>query len=219
MIELLTTNRFFQVSQRALATTILMIGLAFTSQGAWADKICPPCSGDADSCAFSCCLFQNCSSPAGASCVAFCALGKVLTDIFGSGTDITKFTSGEHIDEPEFCVKDASLYRMFDAAGNRKPVVLKAGYYDHKSGSFIFKPEASVGPEFSIVEYESFINSPDTAEWVPMGYGSFNRANNTWELPVEETMVLNPTSNYVVKADFAEKGKYSVAVIMGNGTK
>lgn len=65
---------------RAVLALVMALGATTPARAA-----CPPCSGSStEACVFACCLAMTCTSPAGPGCVAFCGLGKLLTDIFGS---------------------------------------------------------------------------------------------------------------------------------------
>lgn len=54
---------------------------------------CPPCSGDANECAYACCLFQDCESSSIIGCTAWCSLGYTVAKIFEDGDSAPAFKS------------------------------------------------------------------------------------------------------------------------------
>lgn len=100
---------------------------------------CPPCpaGSDTETCVFNCCLAMTCSSPAGPGCIAFCALGKILTDVFDDDegfalmfdTGVSPFDP----DDPSCALQQGA--GVLTGLGNG-PVELVAGFYNVGSKSF-----------------------------------------------------------------------------------
>jgi hypothetical protein len=95
---------------------------------------CPPCNSQevgTDSCVFSCCLFQNCESPAGAGCVALCSYGFVLHKIFDADPPdepfapgfVTRTPDGDRRDE---CGLFPAVNGFIDLSGANEREVIEA---------------------------------------------------------------------------------------------
>lgn len=185
---------------------------------AGASATCPPHLD-----AFSCCLFKTCDSPAGPGCVAFCALGKVLTGgigVFDPRVDtVTRFSSGNAVSHPEFKIADAAVYFRFGEAGETRDVVLRAGYrVIHDNDSYFRKDGREIGsPEFYIAAYDELVSSSTPGEWTRLGRGRFDESSGLWQLPLGSDVALDGR-DHVVRATFVDRLGHqddAFAVIIG----
>lgn len=160
--------------------------------------------------AFGCCLYKSCSSPAGAGCVAFCALGKILTGgigVFEPGAHtVTKFTSGNAVFHPEFEVDDAAVYFRFDDSGAAQEIVIRAGYYeiDGDKASFRRDGQDLGSAQFYLAKYNEMLSNADPAQWTRLGPGKFDESSGTWEIALDAD-VGSDGRDYVVRATLVDR--------------
>jgi len=166
---------------------------------------CPPCSSDdANACAFACCLFQNCSSPAGPACVSFCALGWLAWEIFGDGEVGPAFKSFSGQREAD-CHGDNKVgVIMLPPVGSRNTTKrVEVGLVSISDRKFLSTPEEVVSVVVEVAGMQEYKDSQAMPRWKTIGLAAFDSRAGAWV--VDWHLSSYDLTEYVLKARSTRK--------------
>jgi len=158
---------------------------------------CPPCSGDANECAYQCCLYQDCNSWNIISCTAWCSLGYAAAEIWEDGEDapaIKSFTGQSQAD----CHGDNRIGVLpIPPVGSRnvtKRIEIGLLGVDKK---FRASAEGIVGVVVEVAPKKEYMASGGRPRWEPLGRALFATDQGIWALDWNLAMYNAP--EYVVR--------------------
>ena len=192
--------RYFSLTAAALAVIALFAGPS-RLQGA---EECPPCSGDANECAFSCCLLQDCNSWNIISCTAFCGYGYLIATSFDDGAVGPAFKSFSGQRQAE-CQGDNKVgVIMLPPAGSRNTTKrLEIGMVSIGNRTFGTTAGDVVGVVVEVVSKQEYEASGAKPRWQPVGSATFDTRAGAWVLNWPLSAYIAP--EYVVRAKVSRK--------------
>lgn len=200
------TDSFRHLTARLYLAPAALAALVFLAAPptAQAGK-CPPCSSDdANVCAFNCCLFQNCSSPAGPSCVATCALGWLAFEIFSDGDTGPAFKSVSGQRDAD-CHGESKvgviLLPPVDARQTTKRVEI--GLVSISDKKFLTTPGEVVSIVVEAAPMQEYRETEGKPRWKSIGLATFDTRAGAWVL--DWHLSSYNLTEYVLKARATRK--------------
>ena len=194
-----TLNRQHVMAAVALAALALFAGPSKLQ----ADG-CPPCSGDANECAFSCCLLQDCHSWNIISCTAFCGYGYLIATSFDDGDvgpAIKSFTGQRQAE----CHGDNKVgVIVLPPLGSRNTAKrIEIGMVSIRDKMFSTTAGDVVGVVVEVVSKQDYEASGAKPRWQPVGSATFDTRAGSWVLNWPLSAYTAP--EYVVRAKVTRK--------------
>jgi hypothetical protein len=183
----------------ALAALALFAGPSQLQAGG-----CPPCSGDPNECAFSCCLLQDCHTWNIISCTAYCYYGYLIATSFDEGDvgpAIKSFTGQRQAD----CHGDNKVgVIMLPPAGSRNTTKrIEIGMVSIRDRKFATTAEDVVGVVVEVVSKREYEASGAKPRWQPIGSATFDTRAGAWVL--NWPLSAYTAAEYVVRAKATRK--------------
>jgi hypothetical protein len=179
----------------ALAALVLLLAAPAPLQ---AGK-CPPCSGEADECAFACCVYQDCGSPASPSCVGWCALGYLVSEIFEDGDTGPAFKSVPGQSQVECHGDNRVGVITLPPVGSRNTTKrLEIALVSISDRKFLATPEDVVSVVVEVATKQEYETTGGKPRWSPIGSAAFDTRAGAWVLNWSLSAYNQP--EYVVRA-------------------
>jgi len=187
---------------RSLSSSVLAAVLVVAGQVPLQAGTCPPCGADdPDICAYNCCLFQNCSSPAGAGCVAFCSYGWLLVEIFGNGDTGPAFKSVIGQTRADCHGDDKVGVISLPPVGSRFTTKkVEIGLISISDKKFLTTPGEVVSVLVEVAGMQDYKKSDGRPRWRTPGSASFDTRAGAWVL--DWHLSTYDLTEYVLRARF-----------------
>ena len=169
--------------RHVLAPVALAALVLFAGPSQLQAERCPPCSGDPNECAFSCCLLQDCHSWNIISCTAYCYYGYLIATSFDDG-DV------------------GPAIKSFTGSRNTTKRI-EIGMVSISDRKFATTAEDVVGVVVEVVSKREYEASGAKPRWQPIGSATFDTRAGAWVL--NWPLSAYTAAEYVVRAKATRK--------------
>lgn len=168
-------------SRPALLTAILAALLLVGKPAPLQAGPCPPCSGDANECAWSCCVYQDCHSWNIMGCVAYCNLGYIMAKATESDGVAPAFKSFAGQTQAH-CSGDNRIGAIdIPPAGLRNTKKrLEVGLLSLVDRQFLRTAGDVVSVMIETVRKDDYFASKGQPRWAPLGRAVFSPDAGVW---------------------------------------
>ena len=190
---------FRALSVRRILPVAALLALVFSGTTPLQAGKCPPCSGDANECAFACCLYQDCNSWNIVSCTAWCSLGYAVAEVLEDGETAPAFKSFSGQSQADCRGENkigAILIPPVNSRNTKKR--LEVALLSTNDRKFLTTAEDVVGVVVEIARKQDYQASAGRPRWEPLGRASFSADAGAWVL--DWNLAAYSANDYVVRA-------------------